>query len=133
MGNAKSWIIMKHFGKDLKKLMIMKNNYSFSKYACSKSWTEMEDRFILCMLQKFGLNRGEIVFEDIKKIMRNAPQFRFDWYIKSRTTVEISKRSVYLLNIIEKEYRSILNKNEEEEKIKKVTEKDLDYCIKVDS
>ena len=82
----------------------MKINYSHSKMALNKCWNDDEDRFMVCLLDKLDIDK-DTVFEEIKKHLRTAPQFRFDWFIKSRSTAEIMKRCQYLLNLIEKEYR----------------------------
>ena len=49
-----------------------------------KNYTEEEDRFLVCMLHKLGFDK-ENVYEELRAEVRNAPQFRFDWFIKSRT------------------------------------------------
>uniref|UniRef100_A0A4W5LIS2 SNF2 related chromatin remodeling ATPase 1 n=1 Tax=Hucho hucho TaxID=62062 RepID=A0A4W5LIS2_9TELE len=51
-----------------------------------KNYTEEEDRFLICMLHKMGFDK-ENVFEELRQCVRNAPQFRFDWFIKSRTAM----------------------------------------------
>lgn len=38
------------------------------------------------MLHKMGFDR-ENVYEELRQCVRNAPQFRFDWFIKSRTAM----------------------------------------------
>ena len=38
------------------------------------------------MLHKLGFDR-ENVYEELRQSVRSAPQFRFDWFIKSRTAV----------------------------------------------
>merc|ERR1712025_463802 len=50
-----------------------------------KNYTEEEDRSLVCMLHKLGFDK-ENVYEELRAEVRNAPQFRFDWFIKSRTT-----------------------------------------------
>ena len=40
----------------------------------------------ICMLHKFGFD-SENVYDEIRTAIRNAPQFRFDWFIKSRTAL----------------------------------------------
>ena len=37
------------------------------------------------MLHKLGFDK-ENVYEEIRTAIRDAPHFRFDWFIKSRTT-----------------------------------------------
>eukprot|EP00124_Ichthyophonus_hoferi_P002492 Ihof_evm11s171 gene=Ihof_evmTU11s171 len=51
-----------------------------------KNYTEDEDRFLVCMLDKLGVH-GENTYELLLREIRMAPQFRFDWFIKSRTIV----------------------------------------------
>ncbi|XP_051517056.1 probable global transcription activator SNF2L1 isoform X3 [Myxocyprinus asiaticus] len=51
-----------------------------------KNYTEEEDRFLICMLHKMGFDK-EYVYEELRQCVRNAPQFRFDWFIKSRTAM----------------------------------------------
>ena len=51
-----------------------------------KNYTEEEDRFLVCMLHKLGFDR-ENVYDELRTAVRQAPQFRFDWFIKSRTAV----------------------------------------------
>ena len=38
------------------------------------------------MLNKLGFDK-ENVYDEIRTAIRNAPQFRFDWFIKSRTAL----------------------------------------------
>merc|ERR1712025_1414875 len=56
-----------------------------------KNYTEEEDRFLVCMLHKLGFDK-ENVYEELRAAVRNAPQFRFDWFIKSRTAVKLKRR-----------------------------------------
>jgi SWI/SNF-related matrix-associated actin-dependent regulator of chromatin subfamily A member 5 len=55
-----------------------------------KNYTEEEDRFLVCMLHKLGFDK-ENVYEDLRAAVRCAPQFRFDWFIKSRTAMELQR------------------------------------------
>lgn len=58
-----------------------------------KNYTEEEDRFIVCMLHKLGFDK-ENVYDELRTTVRQSPQFRFDWFIKSRTAmVSIGKWS----------------------------------------
>lgn len=76
-----------------------------------KNYTEEEDRFLVCMLHKLGFDK-ENVYEDLRASVRCAPQFRFDWFIKSRTAMELQRRCNTLIMLIEKE----MNEIEEREK-----------------
>ncbi len=51
-----------------------------------KNYTEEEDRFLICMLHKLGFDRDN-VYDDLRLAIRLAPQFRFDWFIRSRTAM----------------------------------------------
>merc|ERR1719445_1707451 len=77
-----------------------------------KNYTEEEDRFLVCMLHKLGFDK-ENVYEELRAEVRNAPQFRFDWFIKSRTAMELQRRCNTLIMLIEKE----MNEIEEREKL----------------
>merc|ERR1711862_879700 len=77
-----------------------------------KNYTEEEDRFLVCMLHKLGFDK-ENVYEDLRAAVRCAPQFRFDWFIKSRTAMELHRRCNTLIMLIEKE----MNEIEEREKL----------------
>eukprot|EP00124_Ichthyophonus_hoferi_P002211 Ihof_evm13s141 gene=Ihof_evmTU13s141 len=49
-----------------------------------KHFTEQEDRFLLVMLNRLGPQK-EHVYDSLLRECRLAPQFRFDWFIRSRT------------------------------------------------
>ena len=55
-----------------------------------KNYTEEEDRFLICMLHKLGFDK-ENVYDELRTSIRQAPQFRFDWFIKSRTAMVCSQ------------------------------------------
>ncbi len=66
-----------------------------------KNWTEEEDRFLVCMLHKLGFDK-ENVYDELRTAVRQAPQFRFDWFLKSRTAMVRIKavwscRAIYAL------------------------------------
>ena len=68
-----------------------------------KNYTETEDRLMLISVAKHGYgseNLGEVVLMDL----RNDPMLRFDWYIKSRSSMEIQRRITSLVNLMQKEY-----------------------------
>ncbi|RWS11514.1 SWI/SNF-related matrix-associated actin-dependent regulator of chromatin subfamily A member 5-like isoform X1 [Dinothrombium tinctorium] len=66
-----------------------------------KNYIEEEDRFLICMLHKLGFDR-EFVYDELKSAIRSAPQFRFDWFIKSRTASELQRRCNTLITLIER-------------------------------
>merc|ERR1711983_302331 len=82
-----------------------------------KNYTEEEDRFLVCMLHKLGFDKDN-VYEELRASVRNAPQFRFDWFIKSRTGMELQRRCNTLIMLIEKEMNEIEEREKNERKKK---------------
>ena len=70
----------------------------------SKTFIDDEDRWLVCMTHKLGYGR----WEDIKLEVRKAWQFRFNWWFKSRTPVELKRRVDVLIRLIEKENEEVL-------------------------
>ncbi|KAH8434955.1 putative SNF2 family helicase/ATPase [Aspergillus melleus] len=101
---------MNHQRKMLRKKMEMyrvplqqlKINYTVST-TNKKVYTEEEDRFLLVMLDRYGVD-GEGLYEKIRDEIRESPLFRFDWFFLSRTPVEIGRRCTTLLNTVAKEF-----------------------------
>lgn len=77
----------------------LKINYAQNK---GKVYTEDEDRFLLVKLNEHGMHREDI-YDVLRNEIRESPLFRFDWFIKSRTTAELQRRCATLLNMIVKE------------------------------
>lgn len=86
-------------------LQQLKINYSVST-TNKKVYTEEEDRFLLVMLDKFGVD-SENIYEKIRDEIRESPLFRFDWFFLSRTPIEISRRCNTLLTTIVKEFEDV--------------------------
>lgn len=80
-----------------------------------KNYTEEEDRFLICMLHKLGFDR-DMVYDELKSAIRSAPQFRFDWFIKSRTASELQRRCNTLITLIERENQEIEEKEKQTKK-----------------
>lgn len=87
------------------------NKISFN---LGKNYIEEEDRFLVCMLHKLGFDK-ENVYEELRAAIRSSPQFRFDWFLKSRTALELQRRCNTLITLIERENQEI----EEKEKLDK--------------
>jgi len=64
-----------------------------------RQYTVEEDRFLLCTLQQVGYGQ----WDEVKAAVRRSWMFRFDWFLKSRSGVELQKRTDYLIKLIEKE------------------------------
>ncbi|THC96370.1 hypothetical protein EYZ11_004141 [Aspergillus tanneri] len=85
-------------------LQQLKINYTVST-TNKKVYTEEEDRFLLVMLDRYGVD-GEGLYEKIRDEIRESPLFRFDWFFLSRTPVEIGRRCTTLLNTVAKEFEA---------------------------
>lgn len=73
--------------------------YGANKPQTTKGYTEEEDRFLICMLNALGYG----AWDALKAEIRRAEQFRFDWFIKSRTPLELARRCDALIRLLEKE------------------------------
>ncbi|OWR46917.1 Chromatin-remodeling complex ATPase chain Iswi [Danaus plexippus plexippus] len=82
-----------------------------------KNYVEEEDRFLVCMLHKLGFDK-ENVYEELRAAVHAAPQFRFDWFLKSRTAVELQRRCNTLITLIERENQELEEKERAEKKKK---------------
>ena len=85
-------------------LQQLRLNYSVST-TNKKVYTEEEDRFLLVMLDKYGID-GEGIHEIIRNQIRDCPLFRFDWFFLSRTPQEIGRRCTTLLTTVAREYET---------------------------
>ncbi|OAD75458.1 Homeodomain-like DNA binding domain-containing transcription factor [Phycomyces blakesleeanus NRRL 1555(-)] len=80
-----------------------------------KNYTEEEDRFLLVMLEKYGYGT-ENVYDNIRREIKSSALFRFDWFLKSRTSQEIARRCNTLIGLIQKENIESEEKDQEEKK-----------------
>ena len=64
-----------------------------------KAFTEEEDRFLVCAMQRDGYGSWDVIRQEIRKNWA----FRFDWFFRSRTSLEIQRRCDVLIRMIEKE------------------------------
>ncbi|XJO76806.1 hypothetical protein BDV3_007283 [Batrachochytrium dendrobatidis] len=85
-----------------------------------KNYTEEEDRFLLVTLGKFGYGTDDI-YEKIRTEIRKSPLFRFDWFIKSRTTAEIMRRCNTLVMLLSKEIEAEDDREDRKRKSKDVS------------
>lgn len=98
-----------------------------------KVYTEEEDKFLVVMLHKHGVE-GDLIYEKIRDEIRESPLFRFDWFFLSRTPQEIGRRCTTLISAIVRElgegdpkngkggkraYEEETEEEEEEEPVKK--------------
>ncbi|KAI9768848.1 MAG: hypothetical protein M1840_004662 [Geoglossum simile] len=89
-------------------LQQLKLNYSVST-TNKKVYNDEEDRFLLVVLDKFGVD-GEGIYEKIRDEIRESPLFRFDWFFLSRTPVEIARRCTTLLTTVTREFEEMNGK-----------------------
>lgn len=80
----------------------LKLNYSVST-TNKKVYTEEEDRFLLVMLNKFGID-SEGVYDQVRDEIRESPLFRFDWFFLSRTPQELGRRCNTLITTVMREF-----------------------------
>ena len=83
---------------------------------------------MLCLMQKIGYGR----WEEIKLEIRKAWQFRFDWFIKSRTPQELQRRGDLIVRLIKNE-RGLANGEEPTQKRKRPQSGGDNKKVKVES
>ncbi|XWS14026.1 hypothetical protein CRYUN_Cryun36dG0088700 [Craigia yunnanensis] len=109
--------IMKAIGKKLDRYknpwLEMKIQYGQNK---GKLYNEECDRFMICMVHKLGYGN----WEELKAAFRTSPLFRFDWFVKSRTTQELARRCDTLIRLVEKENQEYEERERQARKEKKL-------------
>ncbi|KAF6176679.1 hypothetical protein GIB67_034541 [Kingdonia uniflora] len=109
--------IMKAIGKKLDRYknpwLELKIQYGQNK---GKLYNEECDRFMLCMVHKLGYGN----WDELKAAFRTSPLFRFDWFVKSRTTQELTRRCDTLIRLVEKENQEYDERERQARKDKKL-------------
>ncbi|WOG83380.1 hypothetical protein DCAR_0102555 [Daucus carota subsp. sativus] len=109
--------IMKAIGKKLDRYknpwLELKIQYGQNK---GKLYNEECDRFILCMTHKVGYGN----WDELKAAFRTSPLFRFDWFVKSRTTLELARRCDALIRLVERENQEFDERERQARKEKKL-------------
>ncbi|CAN1238807.1 ISWI chromatin-remodeling complex ATPase CHR17 [Linum grandiflorum] len=109
--------IMKAIGKKLDRYknpwLELKIQYGQNK---GKLYNEECDRFMICMTHKLGYGN----WDELKAAFRTSPLFRFDWFVKSRTTQELSRRCDTLIRLVEKENQEYDERERQARKEKKL-------------
>ncbi|KAF8522793.1 SNF2 family N-terminal domain-containing protein [Hysterangium stoloniferum] len=85
--------------------------------AKGKVYNEEEDRYLLCRPNYYGL-KSQDVYDRIKKDITEFSVFRFDWFFKSRTPQELSRRCHTLLGMIAKEYEDKVKEDQQKKNVK---------------
>ncbi|CAL9736893.1 ISWI chromatin-remodeling complex ATPase Isw1p [Monosporozyma servazzii] len=78
----------------------------------SKTFTLEEDRFILLMLFKYGLDRPD-VYDLIRDEIRASPLFTLNYSFRMKKSPELAKRGGQLMNMIEKGFNKGITMNDE--------------------
>ncbi|KAK7387869.1 hypothetical protein VNO78_22665 [Psophocarpus tetragonolobus] len=114
--------IMKAIGKKLDRYknpwLELKIQYGQNK---GKLYNEECDRFMICMIHKLGYGN----WDELKAAFRMSPLFRFDWFVKSRTTQEITRRCDTLIRLVEKENQEHDERERQARKEKKLAAKSM--------
>ncbi|KAH6769766.1 chromatin remodeling factor17 [Perilla frutescens var. hirtella] len=112
--------IMKAIGKKLDRYknpwLELKIQYGQNK---GKLYNEECDRFMICMVHKLGYGN----WDELKAAFRTSPLFRFDWFIKSRTTQELARRCDTLIRLVERENQEYDERERQARKEKKLATK----------
>ncbi|XP_057416837.1 ISWI chromatin-remodeling complex ATPase CHR17-like [Lotus japonicus] len=112
--------IMKAIGKKLDRYknpwLELKIQYGQNK---GKLYNEECDRFMICMVHKLGYGN----WDELKSAFRMSPLFKFDWFVKSRTTQELTRRCDTLIRLIEKENQEYDERERQARKEKKLAAK----------
>ncbi|XP_057546256.1 ISWI chromatin-remodeling complex ATPase CHR11-like isoform X2 [Amaranthus tricolor] len=109
--------IMKGIGKKLDRYknpwLELKIQYGQNK---GKLYNEECDRFMICMIHKLGYGN----WDELKAAFRTSPLFRFDWFVKSRTTQELARRCDTLIRLVERENQEYDERERQARKEKKL-------------
>ncbi|KAL0393220.1 UNVERIFIED_CONTAM: ISWI chromatin-remodeling complex ATPase CHR11 [Sesamum radiatum] len=109
--------IMKAIGKKLDRYknpwLELKMQYGQNK---GKLYNEECDRFMICMVHKLGYGN----WDELKAAFRTSPLFRFDWFVKSRTTQELARRCDTLIRLVERENQEYDERERQARKEKKL-------------
>jgi len=70
----------------------------------------------ICMIHKLGYGN----WDELKAAFRTSSVFRFDWFVKSRTSQELARRCDTLIRLIEKENQEFDERERQARKEKKL-------------
>jgi hypothetical protein len=82
----------------------------------NSQFSAVEDKFIFCKMCELGYGQ----WEQLKLSIRKSLIFRFDWFIKSRSSIDLAKRCDQLIKMVEGEMQK---KTEEDKSAKKTVSK----------
>ncbi|SMN20517.1 similar to Saccharomyces cerevisiae YOR304W ISW2 ATP-dependent DNA translocase involved in chromatin remodeling [Maudiozyma saulgeensis] len=76
---------------------------SYAPNNARKVYNSMEDKFILIAISKIGLLDSKL-YDKVKQAVVMSDLFTFDWFMRTRTVHELSKRAHTLLGLLVREY-----------------------------
>lgn len=79
----------------------------------------------ICMIHKLGYGN----WDELKAAFRTSPLFRFDWFVKSRTTQELARRCDTLIRLVEKENQEYDERERQARKEKKLAKVGLVFTF----
>lgn len=82
-------------------------------------YSDLEDRFILVMLDLFGYG----CWHEIVMQIRLSPLFAFDWWFKTRTEDEIAHRAERLVRYLEQDFKQVSDDEDEYSDLPSVQQK----------
>ncbi|CCE65026.1 hypothetical protein TPHA_0J02060 [Tetrapisispora phaffii CBS 4417] len=88
-----------------------------------RTYSEEEDRFIMLMLFKYGLDRDDL-YERVRDEIRDCPLFELNFYFQSRTPIELTRRGNTLLQCLEKEFNDGIILTDENKK--RIADEDIE-------
>ena len=77
----------------------LKLDYKLSRGRAGREYTEEEDRFLACLVDDTGYGEWATATAEV----RRAHQFRFDWFMKTRSEADLQRRTDDIIAIVEKE------------------------------
>jgi len=77
------------------------------------------------MVHKLGYGN----WDELKAAFRMSPLFRFDWFVKSRTTQELARRCDTLIRLVEKENQEYDEQERQARKEKRLAKVNCKLCI----
>lgn len=81
--------------------------------ARGKQFTAEEDEFLIRQVHELGYSTDPaILYPEIHKAILKSPRFKFDFFLKTRTASDLSKRCQKLISILEKEAAEGLQESE---------------------
>ena len=78
----------------------------------SKAYTPTQDRFLLLMLFKYGVDR-EDVYDVIRDEIKQSPLFDLDFAFRGKNAAELGRRGLSLLQSVEREFHDTLEMDDD--------------------